>query len=101
MFPDDVEEVVLGDHDVILPPLLGFLFVPPLLLMEVGGVEKLGRKLGTCGLHPVHHLQEQTFVVVVDKRDGRAPVTQSACSAHLRGRSVKKVTPDRNICNVT
>ena len=86
MLPDDIHEVALGDYGVLViqaPSCLGFLLFSPLLLVEVGRVEELWRKLGACGSHPVHHLQEQALVVVVQKCDSCPPVAQPSCSANL------------------
>lgn len=82
VFPDDVYEVVFGDQGVVRPRLSP-LPVPPLLLVEVGWVEELRRQDGARGLDPVHHLQEQPLVVVVEEGDGCSPVAQPTRPTHL------------------
>lgn len=85
MFLYDVHEVVLGDKPIVMPQS-AFLFFPPLLLIEVRRVEELWRQDGSCRFYPVHHSQEQTFVVVVEKRDGCSSVAQTTRSAYLNGK---------------
>ena len=82
MFPDEGHEVVRGDQR-LLGPRLGPLLLPPLLLVQVGGVEELGGQAGARGLHPAHHLQKQTLVIVVEQSDGRPAVAQPTRPTHL------------------
>lgn len=82
VFLYDVYEVVLGDQ-CVLRPHLGLLSCPPLLLMEVGRIEKLGGHDGSCGFDPVYHFQKQPLVVVVEQGDGCSSVSQPTCPTHL------------------
>lgn len=82
VFPDNVYEVVLGDQ-CVLQSRFGFLSFSPLLLVQVRRVEKLRGQDGPCGLDPVYHVQEQSFVVVIHKGDGCSPVSQPTRPAHL------------------
>ena len=84
MFPDEGHEVIGGDQR-LLGAWLGPLLLPPLLLVQVGGVEELGGQAGACGLDPAHHLQEHAPVVVVEQGDGGAAMAQSTRSTHLGG----------------
>lgn len=73
MFSYDVYEVVLGDQSVFSH--LGLLFFSPLLLIEMGRIEKLWGNNGPCGFNPAHNAQEQPFVVVVEEGDGCSSVS--------------------------
>lgn len=63
--------------------MLGFLFLPPLLLMEVRRVQELRWQDRPGRFDPIHHLQEEPLVVVIQKRDGSSSVPQSTSPPHL------------------
>lgn len=83
MFPNNVQQIVFGDQPLIRTQL-GLLSFPPLLFVEVWRVEELRWQDGASGLHPVHHLEEQPFVVVVEKGDCSSSVSEPPRPANLR-----------------
>lgn len=80
VFSYDIQQAVFSDQHIIM---LGFLLVPPLLLMEVRRVQELRGQDGPGWFDPVYHLQEQPLVVVVQKGDGGSSVSQPTSPAHL------------------
>lgn len=83
MFPYNVQQIVFGDQPLIRA-LLGLLSCPPLLFVEVRRVKELRGQDGASGLHPVHNLEEQPFVVVVEKSDRCSSVSEPPRPADLR-----------------
>lgn len=82
MFPYNVQQIVFGDQPIIRT-LLGLLSFPPLLFVEVWRVEELRGQDGARGLHAVHNLEEEPFVVVVEKGDRCSSVSESPRPANL------------------
>lgn len=82
MFPYDVQQIVFGDQPLVRT-LLGSPSFPPLLFVEVWRVEELWGQNGAGGLHPVHNLEEQSLVVVIEKGDRCSSVSEPPRPANL------------------
>lgn len=79
---NNVNNIALGQD--ISPSLFITFSGSPLLFKEMGGVEKLGWKLGASRLYSLHHVQKQALIVVVHEGDCCSSAPEPSCSTNLQ-----------------